>query len=83
MDNQSTDQDSQKQGVIEEVGEDVELARLELPGVDFVEDLQQDEHVEKDRVVLSGLIIPVLVANSDRGRDVEDLGACVMIDVYL
>ena len=46
---------------------------LELSGVDFVEDLEQDEDVEEDRVVLSGLIIPV--PNADGRGNSEDLRA--------
>lgn len=64
-----------KQRVVEEVGEDVELGLLQLPGVDLIEDLHQHEGVEEDAVVLAGLVGPF--SHTDRGLDSEDLRACI------
>ena len=58
--------------VVEEIAEDVDFAGLELPGVDFVEDLQQDEGVEEDAVVLAALIRPLL--HADGRLNAEDFG---------
>lgn len=44
--------DAQEEQVVEEAMEDVVLLRSELPRVDLVEDLEEDEGVEDERVVL-------------------------------
>jgi hypothetical protein len=59
LDDDGADKDGQEQLVVEEVLEDVVFVSLQFAGVDFIEDLQQHEYVEEDRVMLAGLIIPV------------------------
>ena len=74
--NQNGDEeDDEEEGVVEEVGEDVQLSFLQFPGVDFVEDLHQDKGVEEDAVVFAGLVVPL--ADSDGRLDVEELGTFV------
>ena len=53
-------EDENEHGVVEEVLEDVELALAQLPCVDLIENLAEDEHLENDRVqsdLLGGLIL--------------------------
>ena len=74
--NQNGDEeDDEEEGVVEEVGEDVQLSFLQFPGVDFVEDLHQDKGVEEDAVVFAGLVVPL--ADADGRLDVEELGTFV------
>ena len=73
MDDDGADEDDQEEFVVEEVFEDVVFMSLEFSSVDFVEDLEQDEDVEEDRVMLSGLIVPV--TNADGRGNSEDLRA--------
>ena len=64
LDDDGGHHDDQEQLVVEEVLENVHLIVLQLTCVDLVEHLQQHEHVEEDRVMLAGLVVPV--AYSDR-----------------
>ena len=48
-----------KELVVAEMLEDVDLPVLDLSGVDLVENLKQDEDVEENTVVLSCLIVPI------------------------
>ena len=57
------DDNNQEELVVEEVLKDVVLVVLQLSGVDFVEDLKQDENVEEDGVMLSSLLVPLADSN--------------------
>lgn len=59
MNDDGSDQDDQEKWVVEEVFEDVGFFWLQFSGVDFVEDLEQDENVEEDAVMFTGFLIPV------------------------
>ena len=59
LDDDGADEDDQEKFVVEEVFKYVVFLSLQLSGIDLVEDLQQHEHVEEDRIVFSGLIVPV------------------------
>ena len=59
MNKESDDEDDQEERVVEEVFKDVDLAFFEFSGIDFVEDLHQDETVEENTVVFSVFSIPV------------------------
>jgi hypothetical protein len=72
LDDNGGHHDHEEELVVEEVLEDVVLVVLELTSVDLVEDLQQDEDVEEDRVVLAGLVVPL--THTDRGRNAEQFG---------
>lgn len=63
LDGEGEDEDDREEGVIEEVLEDVDLSRFQLPGVDLVEDLKQHEGMEEDAVMFSGLDSPLLSAD--------------------
>ena len=69
LNGKSKDQNDKEKRIVEEIAENIDLAWFELSGIDLIEDLQENESVEKDTVVLSRLIIPLL--NSDRGRNTE------------
>ena len=60
LDDNCRNQDYQEQWVVEEVLKHINLTDLQLSGVDLVEYLQQHEHVEKDWVVLTCLVVPLL-----------------------
>lgn len=64
LDDNGGNDDNDEKLVVEEVLKNVVLVVLQLSGVDLVEDLKQNEHVEEDGVVLSCLFVPI--ANSDR-----------------
>ena len=73
LDENGHDEDDDEEGVVAEVREDIEFGFFEFSGVDFVEDLHQDECVEEDAVVFSGLVGPFFGSN---GRlDVEEFRA--------
>lgn len=77
MDDDGAHNDNQEKLVVEEILEDIVLISFELPRIDFVEDLEKHENVEKDGVVLSSLVIPI--TDSDRTWDAEDLGTYITI----
>lgn len=72
LDDDGGNHDHEEELIIEEILEDIVFMVLELTSVDLVEDLQQDEDVEEDGVMLTGLIVPV--TNTDRGRNAEQFG---------
>jgi hypothetical protein len=49
--------------VVEEVLEDVILVSFEFSCVDLIENLEQDENIEEDRIVLSCLVVPISDSN--------------------
>ena len=53
LDYESHNHNYEEERVVEEVFEDVYFLSFELTGVDFVEDLEQDESVEEVAIVLS------------------------------
>jgi hypothetical protein len=63
-------QDYDEEWVVEEVLKNVYLFMLEFTGVNLVENLQKHEYIEEYRVMLSGLLIPVL--HSNRRRNVQN-----------
>jgi len=63
LDDDSADNYDKEKFIVEEAFKHVSLLILELPCIDFIEDLQQHEHVEKDGVVFAGLVIPIFYAN--------------------
>lgn len=70
---ESEDEDDEEEGVVEEVLEDIDFVGLEFAGVDFVEDLHEDEGVEKEAVVFARLNGPLLDSNG--GLDAEQCGS--------
>lgn len=72
LDEDGEDEDDEEEGVVEEVLENVDFRRLQLTGIDLVEDLHQDETVEEDAVVLSAINSPLL--NADRRLDAQKFG---------
>ena len=60
-------------GVVAEIFKDIDLVSLELSGIDFIEDLHEDESVEDNSVMYGVFGGPMLVLNT-RG-DIQDLGA--------
>jgi len=75
LDDDGGNKNNQEELVVEEVFEDVEFIVLQLTGVDLVEDLQQNEDVEKDGIVLSGLVVPL--THTDGRGDAEQFGAYI------
>jgi len=63
LNDNSADNDDEEKFIVEEVFEHVSFLIFQLPCIDFIEDLQQHEHVEEDGVVFAGLVIPILNAN--------------------
>jgi len=63
LNDDGADNDDEEKFIVEEVFEHVSLLIFELPCIDFIEDLQQHEHVEEDGVVFACLIIPIFNAN--------------------
>ena len=72
LDGNCNDEDDDEEGVVEEVGEDVEFGFLEFSGVDLVEDLHQDKGVEEDAVVFACLCSPL--ADADGRLDAHEFG---------
>lgn len=75
LDEDGEDEDDEEEGVVEEVLENVDFRRLQLTGIDLVEDLHQDETVEEDAVVLSAINSPLL--NADRRLDAQKFGTYI------
>lgn len=65
LDHNGDDQDENEERVVKEVLEDVDLGLFQLSGIDFVEDLHQDESVEEDTVMSSILVVPVSGVHSN------------------
>ncbi len=65
--------DDQEERVVEEVFENVSFFCLEFSGVDFIENLEEDEDVEEDAIMFTCLIIPILDLNG--GWDSKDFRA--------
>lgn len=59
LDGDGENEDDDEEGVVEEVLENVDLRRLELPGVDLIEHLHQHEGVEEYAVMLAILTVPL------------------------
>lgn len=72
LDDDGGNDDYEEELVVEEVLEDIVFVALELTSIDLVEDLQQDEDVEEDRIVLACLVIPF--AHADGGGNAEEFG---------
>lgn len=63
---EDADDNHDKEVVVGDVGEHIELVLLELAGVEEVEHLQEHEHVEEDAEVHTVGVVPVLQIHSDR-----------------
>ena len=63
LDRDGDDEDDKEERIVEEILENVQLSFLEFPGVDFIEDLHQDEGVEEYAVMFAGLVVPLADAD--------------------
>lgn len=59
LNDDGSNQNNQEKWVVEEVFKDVGFLWLKFSGVDFIEDLKQDENVEEDAVMFTSFLIPV------------------------
>lgn len=58
LEEKDTNDDEYEEIIEEEVREDIELCLLQFPGIEEVEDLQEDEHIEEESKMLSIFFIP-------------------------
>ena len=58
LEDKDTNDDDNEEIIKEEIREDIELCLLQFPGIEEVEDLQEDEHIEEESKMLSIFLIP-------------------------
>lgn len=73
LNNDGGDEDDKEQGVVKEVGEDIDFSWFEFSSVDLIEDLHKNEGVEENAVMFTRLDCPLF--HSDRRLDSEQLRA--------
>jgi hypothetical protein len=59
LDDNCTDDDNQKEGIVEEILENIGFRVFQFPRINFIKYLQQHKHIEENRVMLTRLFSPL------------------------
>jgi hypothetical protein len=63
LDNDCCNDNDQEKRIVKEMFKNVDFFWLQLSGIDFIENLEQNENVEENAVMFTSLIVPVLDLN--------------------
>lgn len=75
LSNEDSPYNKQKEIVIKEVLEDIQLIFLEFAAVEEVKHLQKDEDIKKDTEMLSIVRVPLFNSQSNRAFNSKQLGS--------